>query len=180
MKRKKGFTLIELIVVIAIIGVLAAILVPVIMGYVKKAKLRSADNSADIVMKAANSALMGLSEKDCEFSTDQTYHHQAGTLYTDPGTPQSDDADTLYSYMALYFDEVKETEFAVRIHGGMCIAAAAKSGVYYGTSPKVYTAHEYGKNGNAPADVKDALDDAVDKYKEEHPGEFGDDSNSST
>lgn len=37
-KRKKGFTLIELVVVIAIIGVLAAILVPVMMGYVRKSR----------------------------------------------------------------------------------------------------------------------------------------------
>ncbi len=35
----KGFTLIELIVVIAVIGVLAAILVPTIMNYVAKSKI---------------------------------------------------------------------------------------------------------------------------------------------
>lgn len=39
--RKKGFTLIELIVVIAIIGVLASILVPSMLGYVKKSKKTS-------------------------------------------------------------------------------------------------------------------------------------------
>ncbi len=40
--RKHGFTLIELIVVIAIIGVLASILIPSLMGYIKKSR-RSAD-----------------------------------------------------------------------------------------------------------------------------------------
>lgn len=37
-KNKKGFTLVELIVVIAILGVLAAILVPAFTGYVTKSK----------------------------------------------------------------------------------------------------------------------------------------------
>lgn len=37
-KNKKGFTLVELVVVIAIIGILASLLVPSMMSYIRKAK----------------------------------------------------------------------------------------------------------------------------------------------
>jgi len=51
--NKKGFTLVELVVVIAIIGVLAAILVPSMMGYVKKARLKTANGNAKTGYNAA-------------------------------------------------------------------------------------------------------------------------------
>ena len=56
-KSKKGFTLVELIVVLVILAILAAMLVPALTGYIKRAREEKEYQTASTVYSAAQAVI---------------------------------------------------------------------------------------------------------------------------
>ena len=140
---KKGFTLIELIVVIAIIGVLAAILVPTMLGYVKKSKISAANSAASSVYKAINSALTELDEEGIDVGGDLILTYTGGTTNKwASGTTTADTLDAVKDTafkrkVANFFADItKERNVKAAISSGSCVAVACcADSTYCGTYP---------------------------------------------
>lgn len=90
-KNNKGFSLVELIVVIAIMAVLMVVLAPALLRYVEKARVQTDETTASEVLNAVETAL----------SDDEIYQKVTGSstgdisvLYDGPsGVVTSDNAD---------------------------------------------------------------------------------------
>lgn len=169
-KKVKGFTLIELIVVIAIIGVLAAILVPTMLGYVRKSKISSINTTASNVYKAINSALTELDEEGIDVS--------GCFIITYDGSEWSEGEDNALLENNLgensKFDKKVENFFAsiakvksakAQLDGGACVAVAvAQDKTYTGTYPTGVVTNETYETYKE-MNVEDALTDACEKAK---------------
>lgn len=82
--KNKGFSLVELIVVIAIMVVLLSMLVPNVVGYIEKANKLSAMNTVKVMVNAMELSLVEHTLSG-ELRVNKQYKFKNGTEYVDAG-----------------------------------------------------------------------------------------------
>ena len=80
-KNRKGFSLVELIVVLVIMAILAAALIPSLTGYIKKTKQQNINSECQSAVQAAQTIASGAyASSDAKYTVDGIEVSYSGTI----------------------------------------------------------------------------------------------------
>ena len=148
--KKKAFTLIELLIVVAIIGILAGVGVPMYNGYMATAKIQSsATNHANV--KSFVSATLTKCSAGSTYVMLGSYNRQC-----------SQSAAAWASYFRTYFDSINKNPYGgtgapTTTSGSPILGATTLSYTGNRISVRTNTGNEAGGNAYAPASGYDYI-----------------------
>ena len=147
--RKRGFTLVELIVVLVILAVLAALLVPSLTGYIDKAKKKAVITEARDVWTASQAALSECyalypesftansanNKSNCRFSVyiNNKWVDNVGKISNAAlNALQKNPKDTVLAYL----DSANKNNARYTFYEGKLITNGTKPSTYFDKTPK--------------------------------------------
>lgn len=147
MKNKKGFTLVELIVVLVILAILAALLIPALTGYIDKANKEKVTAECRMVVMAAQTEAS----------------EQYGKL--DSTVKETDKAKTIAAAMNTNVADIKKLSetngsFAIKVDG----AGKVRSVEYYNNGFKCTYTSDASSYVVAPGTATENFKDTVAEY----------------
>lgn len=130
--KVSGFTLVELIVVIAVIGILTAILVPSMLGYTRRAKFAAANANAKSLL---NAGMLACRESDVTKPIPPGIYTKEGGQSLDNNTLEN---PVMNQYIAQHFKGADTCVWGIRVEEDIvtgAFVAASESTAYIGTYP---------------------------------------------